>query len=595
MNWLTALKSRLDLIQTGYKMKKDIAAEKRFTLEEALSVLDISITQTENSVKANSDTIDLKSKHLAALKTESIDTKRKISKYRSTILKYVTHVYSEWNSVYGSSGSIDIMKSLILSEWATDLILADMMYTTLVTELGQQFVTDYRGALKDYYLLSVQIQEEITSLQTLRENLDSQVYILSVQKKEREKLLEITKWQEVLFDSYLKAQQEAQETVETAWLDAQKSYEITLQNTLKKYGCGDEIITEESAEACHNVRIYFANEKKLHESALPTVGQNILFWPVAWRELTTYFHDTGYYNSFASQHDAIDIRSPQSTPVAAAAPGYAYYIVEPTPSGYSYLAIKHRDGFVTVYGHLSEVLVTEWQFVETGDIIAKSGGMPGTPGAGPMTTWPHLHFEVWKDRKPVNPLRYMSIAKMDFEQLPSVYEEKFIQDIVELSGNAADAFKYQRKFNILWATERERQEYLLKTYATPDFQDWNMWIDAGIDARVDPSFLICVWLAETTLGNYLKTSYNIWNVWNTDSGGTYDFASPTEWISWMGKTFNNKFLKGYTKISELSRWGNTDDSIYASSGGNWHNNIVKCLSALKGRFVEDDFKFRIND
>lgn len=68
-----------------------------------------------------------------------------------------------------------------------------MMYTTLVTELGQQFVTDYRGALKDYYLLSVQIQEEITSLQTLRENLDSQVYILSVQKKEREKLLEITK------------------------------------------------------------------------------------------------------------------------------------------------------------------------------------------------------------------------------------------------------------------------------------------------------------------------------------------------------------------------------------------------------------------
>lgn len=76
-------------------MKKDIAAEKRFTLEEALSVLDISITQTENSVKANSDTIDLKSKHLAALKTESIDTKRKISKYRSTILKYVTHVYSE--------------------------------------------------------------------------------------------------------------------------------------------------------------------------------------------------------------------------------------------------------------------------------------------------------------------------------------------------------------------------------------------------------------------------------------------------------------------------------------------------------------------
>lgn len=61
----------------------------------------------------------------------------------------------------------------------------------------------------------------------------------------------------------------------------------------------------------------------------------------------------------------------------------------------------------------------------------------------------------------------------------------------------------------------------------------------------------------------------------------------------MGKTFNNRFLSKYMKLSELSRWGNDEGSIYASSNANWHNNIIKCVSALKGRFVEDGYKFRI--
>lgn len=62
----------------------------------------------------------------------------------------------------------------------------------------------------------------------------------------------------------------------------------------------------------------------------------------------------------------------------------------------------------------------------------------------------------------------------------------------------------------------------------------------------------------------------------------------------MAKTFNNKYLGKYTKISELSRWGNQTGPIYASSASNWHDNTIRCLTALKGRFVEDDFKFRIS-
>lgn len=108
--------------------------------------------------------------------------------------------------------------------------------------------------------------------------------------------------------------------------------------------------------------------------------------------------------------------------------------------------------------------------------------------------------------------------------------------------------------------------------------------------------MMCVGLAESTLWKYLKTPYNIWNVWNTDSGSTYTFTSAREWIHWMTKTFNNKYLSQYNEIRELSRYGNNNPEkpIYASSDFNWHNNITKCMSHVKGEYIPDDYNFRIN-
>lgn len=61
----------------------------------------------------------------------------------------------------------------------------------------------------------------------------------------------------------------------------------------------------------------------------------------------------------------------------------------------------------------------------------------------------------------------------------------------------------------------------------------------------------------------------------------------------MGKTLNNKYLGDYQRISDLSRWGNKTGAIYASSPKNWQENVVRCLSSLKGRFVEDGYLFRM--
>ncbi|MDQ7023110.1 MAG: hypothetical protein Q9M97_06320 [Candidatus Gracilibacteria bacterium] len=106
---------------------------------------------------------------------------------------------------------------------------------------------------------------------------------------------------------------------------------------------------------------------------------------------------------------------------------------------------------------------------------------------------------------------------------------------------------------------------------------------------------MCVGLAETGLGKNLKTPNNVGNVGNTDSGATKYFTSPNQGIAAMTQTFNNKYLSQYDEIRLLSRYGNLDDKkpIYASSPDNWHNNIISCMSFIKGRYISDSYNFRL--
>lgn len=163
---------------------------------------------------------------------------------------------------------------------------------------------------------------------------------------------------------------------------------------------------------------------------------------------------------------------------------------------------------------------------------------------------------MWKNKEVADPLRFLTLTDIDYAKLPALYQTKFISDIIEKNGTGSNTDQYKVRFSLRGDNEEDRQKYLLKTYATKAFQDWEIWTDTALAANIDPSFMMCIGLSETTLGNHLKTPYNIGNVGNTDSGDTMTFASAREGIAWMAKTFNNKYLGKYNKISDLSRWGN---------------------------------------
>ena len=165
-------------------------------------------------------------------------------------------------------------------------------------------------------------------------------------------------------------------------------------------------------------------EFRLHTENLE-LGE--LMWPVdPDRGISAYFHDSGYVGRFGFQHNAIDLPVPQGSPLRAAADAVVY-TARDNGYGYSYVILAHAGGFMTVYGHMSNILVEEGQPVMAGSVIGLSGGMPGTKGAGYMTTGPHLHFEVLLNGLYVDPLNYLGLEALTEDQIDAL-PEKYYDD-----------------------------------------------------------------------------------------------------------------------------------------------------------------------
>jgi len=132
----------------------------------------------------------------------------------------------------------------------------------------------------------------------------------------------------------------------------------------------------------------------------------IVSWPIEPKYgISAVFKDEEYEQTFGLVHNAIDIPIEQNSSIHAAAKGVVEAVVD-NGMGYNYLILKH-NGYATLYGHVLSFEVEDGQVVSEGQIIAKSGGRKGTPGAGEISTGPHLHFEIISGGEHEDPLAYL--------------------------------------------------------------------------------------------------------------------------------------------------------------------------------------------
>ena len=195
----------------------------------------------------------------------------------------------------------------------------------------------------------------------------------------------------------LTAEKEGKQIVLDQTNQSEAEYQHMLASALAQERQADADVTSLERE----VRLRLSNSSKFKQVTESSTG---FIWPVPKNTITAYFHDPSYPFRKVMEHPAIDIRAGQGTPVKAAAAGYVARAKYGSKGSYGYVMIVHSDGHSTVYGHVSKIYVSEEQYVSQGDLIALSGGMPGTDGAGPYTTGSHLHFELRMNGIPTNPL-----------------------------------------------------------------------------------------------------------------------------------------------------------------------------------------------
>jgi len=187
-----------------------------------------------------------------------------------------------------------------------------------------------------------------------------------------------------------------------------------------------EEIAEEHKEA-DSVKTYYQNGKPLKDSTgkiVRNVGEELITYngkPVSVASLGSSGRDPQFILPLVGRvtsdfgyrkqptggarkyHQGVDIQGKLGSPIAAAADGVVEEVSRSWAKGLNIL-LRHSNGFHTAYFHLSKTLVKEGQSVKQGTTI----GLEGNTG---ITTGPHLHFEIHKNGKPVDPSLYLKTLK----------------------------------------------------------------------------------------------------------------------------------------------------------------------------------------
>lgn len=152
----------------------------------------------------------------------------------------------------------------------------------------------------------------------------------------------------------------------------------------------DEIKT--TMENVGEIRDYLSQQRDLYFSTPKG-------WPVSGRLTSSYGRREHPKSGRKDFHSGLDIAADPGTPVAVTADGIVSFSGWAGGNG-NLVVVEHGHGFSTFYAHNKKVNVKVGQEVRRGDIISFIGSTGNSTG-------PHVHYEVWKDGKSLNPYTFM--------------------------------------------------------------------------------------------------------------------------------------------------------------------------------------------
>ena len=445
--FLERIQSELNLSKTDYrqvlknihdtKVKLDEVSESKLTLASQLDNLDGQIGETTKRLFTVIRQVTAMENEVTLL-SEDIEMREiAIAQQKELLKDYLVIIYKEENNYlsFDEDGNLDAFK-MLLADGSVGTNLRELKYLDTLNEAGQQMIDKL-----SYMTGEIERQQDVIDVKKvelieLQRRIQVDKDQLELQRESKQSLLDLTLGQEAVYSELLEQTIAQQEQL----LNDVKNLNNAVQFIEKKISEDGDDFDPDKYMSLLDYKTQALYKFQLSNTEINEGG---FVWPVdPSRGISAYFRDPKYVGVFGVQHNATDIPAYQGSPLRAAADGVVY-TARDNGYGYSYVIIAHSNGFMTVYGHMSSILVEEGQTLGQGAIIGLSGGMPGTKGAGYMTTGPHLHFEMLLNGLYVDGLNFLPLEKLTEDQigvLPKKYQDAWDEAVLGESFKAISRF-----------------------------------------------------------------------------------------------------------------------------------------------------------
>lgn len=180
----------------------------------------------------------------------------------------------------------------------------------------------------------------------------------------------------------------------------------TINGFLKARGIKTVFKGPQGGEENNNDIVSTEEISNFYEDYLRRIVYNISYTPLGFpypgRITSTFGHrENPFTGENVETHKGLDIKGPLGGPVKAMARGVVEFAGLRGGFG-NCIMLKHGNGFETLYGHLSKILVRVDQKIEIGQQI-------GNIGSTGRSTGPHLHYEVHKNGQQINPASFLTL------------------------------------------------------------------------------------------------------------------------------------------------------------------------------------------
>ena len=567
-NSLSLFKNRLNEMDAASKEKHDWTLDEQY--KEVRTEMVKVIQDINNSTQKITSTLKSLYKYKEALK-ENIETLNETKQHLEIAKNYLNQllvlVYKMEREIYTESWEeVDLLKTFVKSDVMPQLLAWDDTLRILLNQINT--------LLQKTSIQEKQKEESVNSLLNLKVSAQKSLdyYKTEMKKLEQKKAYLISFMQ-------LYSEKKLQEAVLTDNAFEERNLQEAINGLVgdivqKKY-LDTNGLKEKIAALSQHVD---SSENEASPVAWPT-------YPIT--QILTVFKDQAYERENGFKNLWLKLSIDYGTPIYAMRDWIVYY-VDNWIAWINWIMIMHTDGYISTYAYLSKIYVQQGDYVKRGQVIAQSWWEPWTQWAGFISKGANLTFSLYKDGVAIDPLTVLDLSVVQDREkvLPEEYRLKYFNDQIIRTIDVTNVSLLKGR------TVDERAQTFLNSYAVGTYRNLSFWDEVVKGTNIDRDMVICIAFAESTLGRFLSTDNNIGNVWNNDRWDRIAYANPYNGARLIPLTLNNQYLGNYHTIKQLSRYGNDEWKIYASSPINWQSNVQKCLSKIKWFYIPEDYPFR---